>query len=214
MSLDRCAGTARRWLTWALLLLIPATIACGTEELDVYYEIPSFSLTDQLGRNVTSDELRDRVVLANFIFTNCTEFCLTLTPRMAEVQERLEAEGILGHEVALLSFSVDPEYDTSDVLLDYAERYGADHEAWRFLTGSPEEMERLLTDGFKVPYTEVPQTLNHVHPDGSVHVHEYNVVHTNRLALVDGQGQVRAYYDGAIDWDLERVLLDIRRLAG
>ena len=214
MPLDRCAASARRWLIWAILLLMPATVACGTEELDVYYEIPSFSLTDQLGRSVTSDELNGRVVLANFIFTNCTEFCLTLTPRMAAVQERLDESGLLGDEVVLLSFSVDPEYDTPDVLQDYAERYGADHDAWRFLTGPPEEMERVLTAGFKLPYTEVTQTLNHLHPDGSVHVHEYNVLHTNRLALVDGEGQVRAYYDGAVEWDMDQALSDIRRLVG
>lgn len=167
-----------------------------------------------MGRTVASDDLEGRVVLANFIFTNCTEFCPTLTPRMAQVQERLKEDGLLGEDVVLLSFSVDPEYDTQDVLLEYAERYGADHDAWRFLTGTPEEMEGIVTDGFKLAYTEVQQTLDHVHADGSVHVHEYNVVHTNRLALVDGAGQVRAYYDGAADWDMDLALEDIRKLAG
>lgn len=205
---------ARGWLVGALLLLAPAVIACSVEELPVYYDIPSFSLTDQMGRTVASDDLEDRVVLANFIFTNCTEFCLTLTPRMAQVQERLKEDGLLGEDVVLLSFSVDPEYDTPEVLLEYAELYGADHDAWRFLTGTPEEMEGIVTDGFRLAYTEAPQTLEHIHADGSVHVHEYNVVHTNRLALVDGAGQVRAYYDGAAEWDMDLALGDIRRLAG
>ena len=211
---DRRAGRARRWLIFVLLLLLPAAVACGGEELPVYYEIPSFSLTDQMGRTVTSDDLQGRVVLANFIFTNCTEFCLTLTPRMAQVQERLKEDGLLENDVALLSFSVDPEYDTPDVLLEYAQRYGADHDAWRFLTGPSEEMENIVTNGFKLAYTEVPQTMEHLHPDGSVHIHEYNVAHNNRFALVDGQGQVRAYYDGAVEWDKDLVLGDIRRLVG
>ena len=211
---DRRAGRARRWLLRVFLLLLPAAVACGGEALPVYYEIPSFSLTDQLGRPVTSDDLKGRVVLANFIFTNCTEFCLTLTPRMAQVQERLKNDGLLGSDVALLSFSVDPEYDTPDVLLEYGELYGADHDSWRFLTGPTEEMENIVTKGFKLAYTEVPQTLDHLHPDGFIHLHEYNVVHTNRLALVDGAGQVRAYYDGAVEWDIGLVLGDIRRLVG
>ena len=167
-----------------------------------------------MGRAVASDDLKGRVVLANFIFTNCTEFCLTLTPRMAQVQERLREDGLLGEDVVLLSFSVDPEYDTPDVLLEYAERYGADHDSWLFLTGATDEMEGIVTDGFKLAYTEVPQTLEHIHADGSVHVHEYNVVHTNRLALVDVAGQVRAYYDGAVEWDIDLVLGDVRRLVG
>ena len=189
-------------------------LACGSEDLPVYYESPSFSLTDQLGRTVTDDDLRGRVVLANFVFTNCTEFCPTLTPRMAQVQERLEDDGLLGSDVTLLSFTVDPEYDTPEVLLAYANTFGADHDSWRFLTGSPEEMRRIVTDGFKLTFTEVPKRFEHLHTDGSTHIHEYNVVHTNRLALVDGEGQVRAYYDGSVDWDMDLVLGDIRRLAG
>ena len=211
---DLLASKARRWLIGAFLILAVTSTACSAEELPVYYEAPAFSLTDQMGRTVASDDVKGRVVLANFIFTNCTEFCLTLTPRMAQVQERLREDGLLGEDVVLLSFSVDPDYDTPDVLLEYAERYGADHDAWLFLTGAPDEMEGIVTDGFKLAYTEVPQTLEHIHADGSVHVHEYNIVHANRLALVDGAGQVRAYYDGAVEWDIDLVLGDIRRLVG
>ncbi len=195
--------------------LVLAALACGSEDdLPVYYESPSFSLTDQLGRTVTDDDLRGKVVLANFIFTNCVEFCPTLTPRMAQVQERLQADGLMESDVALLSFTVDPEHDTPDVLLAYANAFGADHDSWRFLTGAPEEMRRIVTDGFKLAYTEVAKSFEHLHPDGSTHVHEYNILHANRLALVDAEGQVRAYYDGAVDWDMALVLGDIRRLAG
>ncbi len=213
---DSVVPKSKRWLLGAICAILVTALACGSEadDLPVYYESPSFSLTDQLGRTVTDGDLRGRVVLANFVFTNCVEFCPTLTPRMAQVQERLEEDGLLGSEVALLSFTVDPEYDTPDVLRAYANTHGADHDAWRFLTGSPEEMRRIVTDGFKLTFTEVPKTFEHLHTDGSVHVHEYDVAHTNRLALLDGEGQIRAYYDGAVEWDMDLVLGDIRSLAG
>ena len=191
-----------------------ATLACSSDDLPVYYDMPSFSLTDQMGRSVTGHDLQGRVVLASFVFTNCAEFCPTLTSRMAQVQERLKEDGLLGSKVILLSFTVDPDYDTPDVLHAYANIYGADHDSWRFLTGPSGEMQRIVTGGFKLAYTEAPQTIEHLHPDGSIHVDEYNVAHANRLALGDGEGRVRAYYDGGVEWDIDQALRDIRKLAG
>ena len=133
-------------------------MACSSKDSDslpVYEDIPSFSLTDQMGHAFTREDLQGKVVLANFIFTNCTQFCPTLSPRMAQVQEKLEEDGLLGNEVLLLSFSVDPEHDTPEILLSYAERYGANHNAWRFLTGPPEVMRQVITDGLKLAFDQV-----------------------------------------------------------
>ena len=150
--------------------------------------------------------------MANFIFNNCTQFCPVLTPRMGDLQEQLREDGLLGSRVALLSFSVDPENDSPDVLWEYSERYGADHDAWHFLTGPPDRVREVITAGFLLAFDKVSQSVEHVHEDGTVHPHGYDVTHTNRLALVDRQGQVRAYYDGATDWDMARVLEDIEHL--
>ncbi|MBI4306989.1 MAG: SCO family protein [Chloroflexi bacterium] len=183
-------------------------------ELPIYWELPAFSFTDQLGRPVSSEGLRGKVILANFVFTNCTAFCPTvLTPHMSELQERLRGEGLLGPDVMLLSFSVDPEQDTPEVLRAYAEKYGADPEVWRFLTGSVDEMERVVTTDLKLGFQKIEQPVEHTHPDGSAHTHKYDVTHTNRFTLVDGQGQVRALYDGVYDWNLDKVLSDVRQLA-
>ena len=203
--------------------LVPVTVsvltvilmACSSQDSDslpIYEDIPSFSLTDQMGHAFTREDLRGRVVLANFIFTNCTRFCPTLSPRMAEVQEKLEEDGLLGNEVLLLSFSVDPEHDTPEILLSYAERYGANHNAWRFLTGPQEVMRQVITDGLKLAFDQVDQRNEHHHEDGSIHIHEYDVFHTNRVMLGDREGRVRAYYDGAADWDMAKVLDDMHRL--
>ncbi len=183
------------------------------KELPVYFELPPFSFTDQLGRTVTSEELRGKVVVANFIYTNCTAFCPTvLTPRMRELQGRLRDEGLAGREVVLLSLSVDPEQDTPEKLRAYAENYGADPEVWRFLTGSVADMERVVTMGLKLGVQKILQPVEHTHPDGSAETHKYDVTHTNRFALVDRQGQVRAYIDGVYDWNLDKVMDNIRQL--
>jgi protein SCO1/2 len=206
-----------RWPLVAVIVSVLTVLlaACSSQDsasLPVYEEIPSFSLIDQMGQPLTREELRGKVVLANFIFTNCTEFCPTLSPRMAQVQERLEEDGFLGKGVFLLSFSVDPEHDTAEILLSYAERYGANYNGWRFLTGPPEVMQQVITGGLKLAFGQVSERNEHHHEDGSVHIHEYDVFHTNRVVLWDKAGRVRAYYDGVADWDMAKVLKDMRRL--
>lgn len=213
----------RRWLFFAaatlsalalvflaLWLLFPR----AGQALEVYWDLPDFAFTDQVGQTVTRQDLQGRVVVANFIFTNCAEFCPTLlTPRMQELQTRLKSEGLLGRQVVLLSFSVDPETDTPDTLRAYAQRYGAESESWRLLTGPPEVMRSVIVDGLKLGYYQVPQSIQHTHEDGAVHTHGYNIAHTNRFILVDRQGRVRAFFDGVVDWDIDKVLRDVQRLS-
>ena len=223
-----------RWLFGGFLILLAAALVllglvisllmrnedtrallglANSRDLSIFWEAPSFSLVDQLGRAVTAEGLRGKVLVGNFAFTSCTDACPPfLIPRMRGLQDRLREEGLLGQKVVLLSFSVDPEQDNPRALKAYAERSQADHDGWRFLTGPGEEMRRVVLDGFKLPFEKLPQTIDHVHADGSVHQHEYNVAHTNRAVLVDQDGQVRAFYDMVEEWDPARVLQDIRYL--
>lgn len=133
---------------------------------------------------------------------------------MKNLQTRLQEEGVLGNSVLLLSFSVDPKNDTPEKLREYAEKFGARPGDWRFLTGSEEEMKRVVIDGLKLGFSESPVTSDHVHTDGSVHTHSYSIAHTNRFVLIDQEGQVRANYDGVVDWDSATVISDIKRLIG
>lgn len=104
--------------------------------------IPAFELVDQGDTPVTEEIFSDRYTLVSFVFTNCVLVCPDLTGAMFDLYSRLAAE-----PVGFVSFSVDPERDTSAVLAEYADRYGIDAERWRFLTGDPETVERIATDG-------------------------------------------------------------------
>jgi protein SCO1 len=83
------------------------------------------------------DLIRDKIVVINFIYTNCPDVCPLTTARMAQVQERLG--DTVGRDLFFLSISVDPEHDTPEVLKDYAEAFGAGP-GWLFLTGEPEDV--------------------------------------------------------------------------
>src|SRR5262245_47830877 len=88
-----------------------------------------------------SDVLRDKVVLINFIFTQCTDSCPTQTARLADVQSLLADR--MGRGVSLVSISVDPEHDTPRVLSEYAARFGAG-DGWVFLTGAKTDVDDVL----------------------------------------------------------------------
>jgi protein SCO1 len=83
------------------------------------------------------DLIRDKIVVVNFIYTNCPDICPLTSARMAQVQERLG--DAVGRDVFFLSISVDPEHDTPEVLKEYAEAFGAGP-GWLFLTGEPEDV--------------------------------------------------------------------------
>jgi len=187
----------------AIALLLVGTLllaACRpASTLPVLYPAPEFSLTDQQGRPTTSAELAGKVVVADFVFTTCTEVCPLLSGTMSQVQAGLKQAGLLGNKAVLLSFSVDPEQDTPAALAEYAERFGADPNGWRFLTGDRAQIEALLTTGYKVGAP--PRTPGR------------EIVHTTRFVVVDPRGQVRWAPRGD-ELEVGQLVEEVRKLAG
>jgi protein SCO1/2 len=205
-------------LLLSLLLLTLAGVRAGAPSqgsgaIDDFGAAPPFTLTDQLERPVSSGMFRGKIVIANFIYTSCTDICPLLSTQMQSLQERLRQENLLGNQVQLLSFSVDPARDTPAVLRNYAERHKADPDAWRFLTGPEETVKPLIVDGFHLGVQALPPptATSGAHSHSAASLEEYEVMHSGRFALIDQQGHIRTYYDGR-ELDLERVLRDIHAL--
>lgn len=196
-----------------VLLAVWSVRRGDASEPGVYGEMPAFTLTDQEGRQVASSDVRGKVVVANFVYTHCTDTCPALSARMRLLQEHLRKERLLGDPVQLLSFSTDPARDIPSVLRAYADERGADPAAWRFLTGPPETVTPLVVKGFQLGVQKAPleEATPHVHIDGSEHRHIYEVIHSNKFVLIDRQGYIRAYYDG-LALDPRAVERDIRQL--
>ena len=192
---------------WALLILI-GTLALGTgcrptaSSLPVLGSAPEFSLVDQQGRPTSSTDLAGKVVVANFVFTTCTDICPALTATMGRVRDELKQARLLDGKAVLVSFSVDPEQDTPEALAEYGERFGADPAHWRFLTGDRGEIDRLLLTGFKVGAP----------PPASSVGGRRDVIHTNRFVVIDPRGQIRWYPRGD-EIDVGQLVEEVRRLA-
>ena len=178
----------------ALILLITLSFGCTREpELATYYPVPDFSLIDQNERTVKLGDLAGKVWVADFIFTNCGGTCPSMTDRMRRLQEVLPAE------IRLVSFTVDPSRDTPKVLGEYAKQHGAG-DRWLFLTGGRDALYDLSIKGFKLAL------------DDSTGTETEPITHSSRFVLVDKQGQIRGYYSGTEEEELQRLSADVKKL--
>lgn len=198
----------------AVFFLAFLLLSCTQEEtleMDDYGSFPNFSLINQNKEVINQDNLQGKVILSNFIFTNCLEFCPILTPIMIQQQKLLPAN-VFGESVIFLSFTVDPNNDTAEALKIYSEKFDVNFQGWHFLTGTNVEIKQTITDGFKLAFGQTSQPTNHTHEDGSIHIHKYDVFHTNRIVLSDKYGRIRSYYDATTEWDTNQVHEDILSL--
>ena len=159
-----------------------------------------FRLVERSGRPVTDAALAGRVWIAAFIFTRCGSSCPRITAVMRGLQDKLAGTGIL-----LVSLSVDPEYDTPEVLSDFARGYSADRDRWWFLTGPRAEVYELIRSRFLLGVAATGAAERQLGAEA--------VSHSSRLALIDRGNRVVGYFDSD-DPDAVRALeARARRLA-
>lgn len=160
------------------------------KELPEIGNIPQFEFTNSDGNTVTLDSLKGKVWVADFIFTTCTMACPMMTGNMNIVHKKFKKND----NVRLVSISVYPEYDTPEVLKNYASQYDADTEKWLFLTGKEDAVKDIIRDGFKIgDYEDI-------------------IFHSEKFALVDKKGIIRAYYNGMKSEDMKQLKKDINAL--
>ena len=87
-------------------------------------------------------------------------------------------------DLRLVSFTVDPEYDTPDRLREYAIAHDVDPGRWTMLTGPPDDVRQLIVEGFRTPIGEPVSSGDLI-----------DIAHTAKFVLVDGTGAIRGYYD-------------------
>lgn len=171
----------------------------GTEpaELPVLAEVPELDLVRSDGERVTRAELAGTPWVADFVFTRCVTSCPVMTGRMQGVGSGL----VEGEDFRRVSISVDPAYDTPEVLREY-QRARRLPESWWWLTGEPDAVLALVREGFLLGVEPNPGD-----PDDPI-------LHSTRLVLVDGENRIRGYYDALDAEALERLENDLAHLVG
>ena len=162
-----------------------------SQDLPKLGTISGFKLENQKGDKVEANYFDGQVWIGTFIFTRCQGPCPMMTQKMARMQKELANIPNLKH----VSITMDPEFDTPEVLLEYANRYKADHERWQFLTGDKSDIIKLAIEAFKLPAGEDPD------------------MHSTRFVLVDQEQKIRGYYDSQDPQSIAKLISDARSLS-
>lgn len=167
----------------------------------VWHRTENFRLVNQLGDTVELYDLRNKIIIADFIFTRCPTICPPLTKNMQRLQASF-AKHKSGRKVIdssivhFLSFSVDPERDSASELKEYADRFNVNHDNWWFLTGDKKQIYDFALNELK---------LGLVDGEGV----DTAFVHTQKFVLLDKNYLVRGYYDGLDTASLSQLARDI-----
>lgn len=169
-------------------------------DLDDYGVVPPFTLTDETGAPITEAALRGHVTIVDFIFTRCDSICPVSSMKFEKIQDDTADQP----DIKLLSFSVDPTYDTPPRLAEYGKRFYADPARWKFVTGELGPVKKVVTDAMMISMT----------PDGRMQANGApNIVHQPHFLLIDPDLRIVGLYDSTEPVKLQKLLRDARDLA-
>jgi protein SCO1 len=176
--------------------------ANGKTRLDtIYHQVSELELTNQLGEKVSlNKDLKGKILVVNTFFTTCPTICPRLTSHMLLLETSFKKdrkkEASLDTVVHFVSITVDPKRDSFPALRVYADRHGANHDHWWFLTGDK-----------KVIYNFIRDDLGLATGPGDGGAEDF--IHSSSFVLIDKDRYVRGYYNGLNDTDVRKCADDI-----
>ncbi len=166
-------------------------------ETNISETVADFSFTTQDHETLSNTDLEGSWWIADFVFTNCETVCLPMTYHMGQLQTHLTDEKL---PIQLVSFSVDPDYDSPEILKEYGRFEDADFSSWHFLTGYEfETIKELSIKSFRAFLKEPEHGSN-------------QVTHDTRFFLIDPKGNIVKGYDGVDPASVDAILEDLRKL--
>jgi len=176
----------REWIAGALALA-GCKPAVNLPELG---SVPPFEFINESGQPYGSAQLKSKVWVADFFFTNCPGPC----PRMSNQLKRVQQETSGLDNVRLVSITVDPDRDTAATLLPYSKKFGARPERWAFLTGRKDLIRNLMSESFYLGFADSMQE------------------HSTRFVLVDQAMKIRGFYDSFAKDGIDNLIEDLKLL--
>ena len=161
----------------------------------VYHQIPDFTLLNQDSINFGSKELEGKIYVTDFFFTSCPTICPIMKTQLLRVYQKYHENG----QVALVSISIDPNFDRPAILKDFSKKLKVDTRFWNFLTGDQAEIFNLGEKEFMVTAQKDEKELG-------------GYLHSGAFILVDKNRRIRGVYDGTKEEAVNQLILDIQLL--
>jgi len=178
----------------------------------IWHTIPDFTLTNQLGQQVSLHDIKgvsfknnipdtsNKVIVANFFFTHCPNICPAMTVNMKRLQQSITNAQRVGDKspnfIQFLSFSIDPERDSVPRLKAWADRFQVDPANWWLLTGDKKTIYDL----------SIKDMLLTSEDGGGV---DTSFIHSDRFVLIDRNRKIRGYYYGLDSASIAKLAGDI-----
>jgi cytochrome oxidase Cu insertion factor (SCO1/SenC/PrrC family) len=202
------------WLLHGTYAPAPAQPAT-TAKLPSLGKAPSYRLTNQVGREVSSKQFRGKVRLVTYLFPYCDEYCPLIAAHLAEFHNII-ADTRFADKVQFVAFNVGPKDTGPKQMRIFLQQYGwqPKDSAMQFLTGTPKQVRRVVTGGFHIAYQRVSEDSG---DEGTIEVKNalaervkpgYDISHNDALEVVDPQGRIRKIYSAA-DRVTNQQLLDV-----
>lgn len=187
---------------WMLALVALGVAGCKEQKTDLpkLGSVAAFAFRDQNGQEFSSTRLRGTAWVGAFFFTRCPTVCPRITGRMKALQ-RFGNEQRL--DFRLLSITIDPEFDTPEVLAQYAKQHEVDRSRWSLLTGDANAVKQLSEGTFHLAMSGEP----------NANAEHYGMIHSGHLVLVDREGLLRGHYRSSDDAEMRRLEVDLKRVS-
>lgn len=167
---------------------------CPVTDSTQHY-IPDFTFINQEGKPIGRSQMEGKITVVDFFFTSCPSICPVMSKELSRVNDMFREEP----RAQLMSISIDPEFDTPQVLKEYADEHEAIAGKWHFLSGPKLETFQLARCGFVLPALDG----NGV-PD--------DFVHSDKFILIDAEGRIRGYYSGTTREQVDLLILEMKIL--
>jgi protein SCO1/2 len=175
----------------------PVFVASAAEKNNkITHTIDSFAFEDQDSKLVNNETVKNKIHVANFIFTSCGSICPKMTNNMSKVSEAFAKDD----GVVLLSYSVTPWIDTKEKLKLYKENNNITNPNWHFLTGDKASIYKLARQSY---FAE---------EDLGFTKDSTEFLHTEHFILVDKTQRIRGIYNGTLELDIQNLIKDIQAL--
>ena len=157
-------------------------------------KVPDFKFINQNEELISNNDYLGKVYIVEFFFTTCTTICPIMNTNLVHIQNSFTAFPDFG----IASFSINPEYDTSEVLRLYAKDNDITNPNWNLMTGERNEIYKLANDGFNL-YTAASSDFI----DGFEHSGYFAIVDKEGYirSRVDQFGNPKIYYKGSVNFD-------------
>lgn len=156
-------------------------------------ELPDFEFDECMGGKVSLDDLKGKPWVASFVFTRCASTCPIITAAVMKLHNQVIDKN---PDVVMLTITVDPKFDTTEILKTYSETFQPNRDRWKFVTGGQQEIYELVVNGFGMYVKENV---------GKMRLPGFEVAHTNRVVLVNAEGTPVGTFLGTKDEDMVKL---------